>query len=516
MILASFILLFTLLFSSPPGNPVSSPEGLKCNTWTHVWSDKTGTRTLPTSMQSSITDVYWFSNLGNTKGLYIYDPSPIFSGLHYWESGASEEIVRCRSSEQRHWSRGLQKQINCNGNGVGKHTCGSHNGWILWHNGVTFYNDAHPCPVTGSTHGGQGDLTELWFCSSLSPPGEQVPPNGKKCRTWTNVWTSSTLGTRYLPSDGIPESMNDVYWLSNTQSSKGLYIYDPSPTWNGSPHWTTSVNSNIVRCRTPEQRNWSRGLEKQMDCDEDGVGQHACGHINGWILWHDGATFNSDLHPCPVTGSTHIGRGDLTKLWICSSLNPSLNPPGNPISPPDGPKCSSWTHVWSDTVGTRNLPTKSHISLNNVYWLSDRANSKGLYIYDPSPKWNGAHYWESYADAQIVRCRSLEQQYWSRGLQKQMNCNENGVGKHTCGSRNGWILWHNGATYYNDAHPCPVTGSNHEGQGDLTELWICSRLKVDKLVSRIEALEMELSSMKKEILGGISKEILESISQKMG
>jgi len=503
----TIIFFFFALLANQQGYPVSSPDGLKCNTWTHVWSVTKGTWKLPTSVQTSITDVYWFSNTAKTKGLYIYDPSPKLGGSRYWESSANEEIVRCRSSEQRYWSRGLQKQMSCDENGVGKHTCGSLNGWILWHEGATFNYDPHPCPVAGST-GRSGDLTELWICSILTPPGNQVSPNGQKCRTWTNVYTSSTLGTRNLPTDSVPVSINDVYWLSNAQNTKGLYIYDPSPTWSENPYWTTSANSKIVRCRSSQQRNWSRGLEKEMNCNEDGIGQHACGHINGWILWHDGATFNSDHHhPCPVVGSTHIGRGDLTKLWICSSLNPPMNPPGDSVSSPDGLKCNSWTHVWSDKVGTRTLPTNLQTSINDVYWFSDLANSKGLYIYDPSPKLSGIHVWESSADAGIVRCRSSEQRYWSRGLLKQMNCHNNGVGKHTCGSHNGWILWHNGATYNHHGHPCPVTGSSHSSWGDLTELWVCSSLKVDQLTERIDALEMKLSSM---------NEILEKISQNVG
>jgi len=504
MFLFNIILVFPAVLSTPPGYPVSSPEGLKCNTWFHVLSDKDGT--LPKSVPTSITDVYWLSDSANSKGLYIYDPSPYFGGLEYWESSADEEVVRCRSSDQQDWSNGLLKQMNCNGNGVGEHTCGHTNGWILWHNGATYYNDAHPCPVTGSTTTGQGDLTELWICSSMTPPGDLASPNGQKCRTWSNVWTSGPLGTRYLPTENLPESMNDVYWFSNAKNTKGLYIYDPSPKWNGSPYWSTRADSKIVRCRTYLQSDWSRGLEKQMSCDEDGVGQHSCGHTNGWVLWQDGATYNSDLHPCQVTGSTHIGRGDLTKLWICSSLNPPLNPPGYTVSSPDGLTCNTWTRVWSDTEGTRNLPTTLQRSINNVYWFGDAGNSKGLYIYDPSPALRGKAYWESSADAQIVRCRSSEQQYWSRGLPKKMTCGENGVGDHTCGHKNGWILLNNGATYYDDAHPCPVTGSTKVGQGDLTELWICTSLKKDKLVARIDALEMKLSSM---------EDILEKISENM-
>jgi len=504
MIMVNIILLFTALIATPPGYPVSSPDGLKCNTWTHVWSDSTGTRNLPESVQTSITDVYWFSDSGNTKGLYIYDPSPKFDGSHFWKSSASAE-VRCRSSEQRFWSRGLAKQLDCNNDGVGKHNCGTLNGWILWHNGATYYDDTHPCPVTGSTHSGQGDLTELWICSSLTPPGVQVSPNGQKCRSWTNVWTSGTGGTRNFPTGGVPESKNDVYWLSNAQNTKGLYIYDPSPTWNGNPYWTTSASSKIVRCRTSQQRDWSRGLEKEMNCNEDGVGQHACGHINGWVLWKDGATFHSDHHPCPVSGSTHIGLGDLTKLWICSSLNPPLNPPGDQVSSPDGRKCNSWTHVWSDRAGTRNLPTTFQSSINDVYWFSNQENSKGFYIYDPSPKFSGRHYWETSTGAGIVRCRSSEQRYWSRGLEKQINCNDDGVGKHNCGTLNGWILWHNGATYYNNAHPCPVAGSTHGGQADLTELWVCSSLQNDPLAARMDALEIKLSLMNEEILEKLSQ-----------
>ena len=43
-------------------------------------------------------------------------------------------------------------------------------------------------------------------------------------------------------------------------------------------------------------------------------------------------------------------------------------------------------------------------SSNNVYFLSDEANTKGLYIYDPDPNYAGSHFWQSNSDS--VRCMS--------------------------------------------------------------------------------------------------------------
>ena len=54
-----------------------------------------------------------------------------------------------------------------------------------------------------------------------------------------------------------------------------------------------------------------------------------------------------------------------------------------------------------------------------------------------------------------------------------MNCDAQGVGSHSCGSGNGWILWHTSDTYnFSGAHPCAFgTGGGPTGYA-LTDLGV--------------------------------------------
>ena len=126
------------------------------------------------------------------------------------------------------------------------------------------------------------------------------------------------------PDDQIPNSSTGVYYLTDNGNTKGLYVYDPAPAWTGTHYWESNsgadgdVGSSSLRCRSTSQTAWSDGLPKAMSCDADGIGTHTCGTQNGWILWHNGAAYMDNNHPCPVDGATTAGAGDLFNLWVCT------------------------------------------------------------------------------------------------------------------------------------------------------------------------------------------------------
>ena len=141
-------------------------------------------------------------------------------------------------------------------------------------------------------------------------------PNPDDGNNWEMVWRENR-GLQVMPGadSGIPKSSNDIYYMSNADNDKGLYIYDPDPNYAGSHFWQS--NSDSVRCMSSSQDSWSDKLAGRLSCEATGVGDHACGTQNGWILWHNGATYMNNNHPCAVPGSTTPGAGDLTDLWIC-------------------------------------------------------------------------------------------------------------------------------------------------------------------------------------------------------
>ena len=83
--------------------------------------------------------------------------------------------------------------------------------------------------------------------------------------------------------------------------------------------------------------------------------------------------------------------------WIlcCSAEGQASSDCDGQVKSPEGVGCSRWTHSWNDDQDLRQMPGPSDPapprSSNNVYFLSDEANTKGLYIYDTAPNWAGTH-----------------------------------------------------------------------------------------------------------------------------
>ena len=83
--------------------------------------------------------------------------------------------------------------------------------------------------------------------------------------------------------------------------------------------------------------------------------------------------------------------------WIlcCSAEGQASSDCDAQVKSPEGVGCSRWTHSWNDDQDLRQMPGPSDPapprSSNNVYFLSDEANTKGLYIYDTAPNWSGTH-----------------------------------------------------------------------------------------------------------------------------
>lgn len=101
------------------------------------------------------------------KRLFIRDSSPIFGdgpvGRHFWRTNSAS--VECATSYAQVADKTMRATgahgMNCDGQGIGAHTCGSRNGWILWHVGGTYdFSGQHPCSTgTGEE---QSTTLDLW------------------------------------------------------------------------------------------------------------------------------------------------------------------------------------------------------------------------------------------------------------------------------------------------------------------------------------------------------------------
>jgi len=134
---------------------------------------------LPTGANALLTDATRARVLAATgrtfrlgsgaRRLFIEDMNPNFGpgpvGRHFWRTAAAS--VRCATEYARVLAGTMASTgshaVNCDGQGIGSHTCGHGNGWILWHTSDTYnYSGAHPCAF-GTGDGPTGyTLTDLW------------------------------------------------------------------------------------------------------------------------------------------------------------------------------------------------------------------------------------------------------------------------------------------------------------------------------------------------------------------
>ena len=103
---------------------------------------------------------------GDTYRLFIADPDPQPAvGAHYWRTGAM--TIQCATSYDSVVAGTMAststRAMDCDPLGVGSHTCGITEGWILWHINDTFNEDGgHPCAFGVSDYPTGGALTDLW------------------------------------------------------------------------------------------------------------------------------------------------------------------------------------------------------------------------------------------------------------------------------------------------------------------------------------------------------------------
>jgi hypothetical protein len=122
---------------------------------------------LPASLRTSVlsTTGRLFRLGSGTSRLFISDPSPVIGlGDGVWRSAAAS--VRCTTSYARVLNNTLAttftKQVSCDPQVIGTHTCGIHGGWVLTMFYDTYnFNGAHPCAFSVGYPPGN-TLLDLW------------------------------------------------------------------------------------------------------------------------------------------------------------------------------------------------------------------------------------------------------------------------------------------------------------------------------------------------------------------
>ncbi|MFN3198296.1 MAG: fibrinogen-like YCDxxxxGGGW domain-containing protein [Bradymonadia bacterium] len=103
---------------------------------------------------------------GNTR-MFIRDSGALIEqGLHYWRSTAND--LECSTGYDAVTSNTMtdvpNNRLTCDAFGVGSHTCGSANGWILIHVVDAFnWNGTHPCSFGVAYYPTNQALNTLWL-----------------------------------------------------------------------------------------------------------------------------------------------------------------------------------------------------------------------------------------------------------------------------------------------------------------------------------------------------------------
>lgn len=119
----------------------------------------------PAQMSALIASSGSLFRIGRSQKLFIHDPRAVFETIHYWKTtGAALECansypsVRAGTMAPVTWGG-----MSCDPLGVGTHTCGFGNGWILYHAGDTYdVSGQHPCPLGSGAAPTNGTVLDLY------------------------------------------------------------------------------------------------------------------------------------------------------------------------------------------------------------------------------------------------------------------------------------------------------------------------------------------------------------------
>jgi len=302
------------------------------------------------------------------------------------------------------------------------------------------------------------------------------------------IWCASSSGTkRFVYQSGGP-----MFQKTSKNVMNGCLLLQ---TGDGSYHAIDSTSTvGRVKCTHEED-------------DDAGRTQAVPGTMlvstakkeRGWLLWDQGSTIElgdprlAELHGHPCRVEQSATEGLLQIFWVCVPEIMGSHSDGH---------CGNWTFVqtvlhdpvqpwkYMDSILPANEPTRQLFRAipDPMFKFTvsiDGSGEEGLYIRDPMPIWmrkqdRGASIWTSDANPNQLFCMNTQkQQHWipvQKALQECDRLEFNGVGKHVCGSRNGYVLWHHGAAYdgtNKSAHPCSMGAKFSGDWGTLQHLWMC-------------------------------------------
>jgi hypothetical protein len=329
---------------------------------------------------------------------------------------------------------------------------------------------------------------------------------GKQWVTWSTGLEPFPKGIEYpgeSKRDLIRASTDHLHRVCTAALNECLYVQDSAPDFMRGDYETALVSYS----GTANERHYWRSRDANVKCaassgaalvnaaffdvncnPTSGIGQHACGFGNGWILYHSGHTYNvNGAHPCSVPG--HTSGSTLNTFQVCvPDAAAATYTADAPLTTSTCPAGKTWTFLSSGTnIAAATASQKALIAGSTyLFKMVDSGGSAGVYIYDPAPdfvrddyntaktSYGGStdekHIWRSTADHSEVKCASGPgQSLVSAGASAGgISCTDRGIGVHQCGHSNGWILWHAGETYDNSGtHPCAAGGG-------LSNLYVCA------------------------------------------
>ena len=136
-----------------------------------------------------------------------------------------------------------------------------------------------------------------------------------QCKYWKHVFSGKNPLERSKIND--PENKMGIFKVTSSDGNRVLYIYDKGGLMDaGCTYcWVTHSNDEATYpwCSTHNRMNsWTEMWSLHSDGDQHLAGNHHGGSSNGWILLHNGDTYNvNGQHPC------YVGT-DLSEIYICA------------------------------------------------------------------------------------------------------------------------------------------------------------------------------------------------------